>query len=225
MPEPKKPPGGRKHALSDSASASCSIKGMCHKRWLSEISKPVGDDQNAGICEQRLNDAGRPVVAAGKALVAEEPGVDVLHDGADGAEPAAVVHAFVPDYGSDALAQAEPAVIGAVIAGIGHETGDRDASDQGKAQQFREHGRVVYVRGRGHRAKGEPLGRDDDVVLGSPLASVGRVRAGQIAAVLGADAATVDNDVQVPGGSFGAGPSHTEQYGMHSWQQGDITPL
>jgi hypothetical protein len=68
-----------------------------------------------------LNDAGRAVLAAIKGLVVEEPGVDILYDGADGSEPGAVFNALVADHGPDALAQAEPAVIGAVAAGIRQE--------------------------------------------------------------------------------------------------------
>ena len=51
-------------------------------------------------------------------LVVEEPSVDIRHDGADSSEPGAVFDPLVPDHGPDALAQAEPAVIGAVVAGI-----------------------------------------------------------------------------------------------------------
>ena len=70
-----------------------------------------------------MNDPSGAVVAAVKALVVEEPGVDILHDGADGAEPGAMIGPFMPDHGPDALTQAEPAVIGAVVAGIGEKGG------------------------------------------------------------------------------------------------------
>jgi hypothetical protein len=53
-----------------------------------------------------------------EAFVVEEPSVDILHDGADGSEPGTVFDRLVPDHGPDALAPAEPAILGAVVAGI-----------------------------------------------------------------------------------------------------------
>jgi hypothetical protein len=47
--------------------------------------------------------------------VVEEPSVGVLDDGADGSEPGAMVDPLVPDHGPDALAQAEPAIVGTVV--------------------------------------------------------------------------------------------------------------
>jgi hypothetical protein len=91
---------------------------LVHKRRLSKIGEPVGDDKDAGGGKQGLNDGGRAVVSSIQAFVVEQPSIDILHDGADGSEPGAVLNAFVPDHGPDALAQAEPTVIGAVVAGI-----------------------------------------------------------------------------------------------------------
>ena len=106
---------------------------------------------------------------------------------------------ILPDQRLDALAQAEPAIVGAVVAGIGEEARDPGADHQGEAQQFGEHPGVVDIRGRGHRAQRQSVARDDDVILGAALAPVGRVRPGQFAAVLGPDAATVDDHVQARG--------------------------
>jgi hypothetical protein len=85
---------------------------------LSKIGEPVGDDKDVGGGEQGLNDIGGAVMAAVEALVVEKLGVGILHDGADGAEPGAVFDPLVPDHGLNALAQAQPAIVGAVVAGI-----------------------------------------------------------------------------------------------------------
>jgi hypothetical protein len=61
------------------------------------------------------------------------------------------------------------------------------------------------------------------VILGAALAPVGRVRPGQLAAVLGPDAATVDDHVQLPGGGFGTG--HAQQHGMDPRQHGGVAPF
>ena len=84
-----------------------------------------------------------------EALVVEQPCVGVLDDRADDAESGAVPGTDLADQGLDALAQAEPAVVRTVIAGIGEKAGDPGA--QGETQQFREH--VCVVGGRGDRAQ------------------------------------------------------------------------
>ena len=56
-------------------------------------------------------------------------------------------------------------------------------------------------------------------------AAIGRVRTGQLAAVLGANAATVDDDLKGPGGGLGVGSDHPEPDGVEPWQQGDSAPL
>ena len=86
-----------------------------------------------------------------EALVVEQPCVGVFDDGADDAESGAMPGTDFPDQRLDALAQAEPAVVHAVVAGIGEEA--RDPGAQGEAQQFGEHSGVVDIRGRGHRAQ------------------------------------------------------------------------
>jgi hypothetical protein len=92
-------------------------------------------------------------VSSIEALVVEQPCVGVLDDRADDAESGAVPGTDLADQGLDALAQAEPAVVRTVIAGIGEKAGDPGADHQGETQQFREHLGVVDVGGRGDRAQ------------------------------------------------------------------------
>jgi hypothetical protein len=63
------------------------------------------------------------------------------------------------------------------------------------------------------------------VILGAALAPVGRVRPGQVAAVLGTHAATVDDHVQLASGGFGIGSRHTQEYGMDARQHGGVAPF
>ena len=63
------------------------------------------------------------------------------------------------------------------------------------------------------------------MILGAALAPVGRVRPGQLAAVLGPDAATVDDHVQLPGGGFGIGPGHAQQHAVNPHQHGGLAPF
>ena len=202
---------------------------------------------------QGLNDAGRAVMAASEALVVEEPGVDILHHGADGCEPGAMFNALVPDHGPDALAQAKPAVIGAVVASISQNARDGGADDQSKAQQLGKHLSVVDVGGRGHRAQRPSLGRDDNVpsvetttcprsrrqretwcrAWGPSAPSVprsvgfGPVSSPPCLARTLQLSTTTSRAWQLGslGGGFGAGPDHAEQYGMDPGQQGDLAPV
>ena len=61
------------------------------------------------------------------------------------------------------------------------------------------------------------------MILGAALAPVGRVRPGQLAAVLGPDAATVDDHVQLPGGGLGTG--HAQQHAVNPRQHGGLAPF
>ena len=74
--------------------------------------------EDAGGLKQGLDDEAEPVIAESQALVIEQPSVGILDDGTDNAEPGAVVGTDLADYGLDALAQTEPAVVGAVVPGI-----------------------------------------------------------------------------------------------------------
>ena len=59
----------------------------------------------------------------------------MLDNTANGAPPGAVRLAFLADERQDALGCAQPAVLGAVIGGIGVEPGDGGADHQGAAQR------------------------------------------------------------------------------------------
>src|SRR5690349_10747382 len=147
-------------------------------------------------------------------LVGEQPRAVMLDHAADGAEPGAVRRADLPDAGLNALAQAEVAVRRAVVARVGVQPADSGADDLGQAQQVREEAAVVDVRGRGYGGQRDPVGRGYHVGLGAGLAPVGRVGAGQLAAVLGADRAAVDH--HVPGRGLGSRSHHPDQGDVRS---------
>src|SRR5690349_19021437 len=109
------------------------IYGNGHAGFVCAEGRKLCDAGRTDFWKPPLNDVGVGVVAAIEAFVVEEPGVGILHDGADGSEAGAMFGPFMPDHGLDALAQAEPAVVGAVVAGISQEAGDRGADDQGEA--------------------------------------------------------------------------------------------
>ena len=58
------------------------------------------------------------------------------------------------------------------------------------------------------------------MILGAALAPVG-----QVAAVLGPHAATVDDHVQLASGGFGIGSRHAQEYGMDARQHGGVAPF
>ena len=60
------------------------------------------------------------------------------------------------------------------------------------------------------------------MVLGAELAPVGRVGAGQLAAMLGPHRTTIDHDV--PRHGLGPGAHHADQDGVDPTQQGDSVP-
>ena len=96
----------------------------------------------------------KPVVSPIKSLVGQHPSAIVLNHAADPAWPRAVRFADVTDVGLDALAQAEPAVVGAGVAGIGVQLGDSDTDGQGQMKQMREKPGVVDVGSRRNGPKG-----------------------------------------------------------------------
>ncbi len=63
------------------------------------------------------------------------------------------------------------------------------------------------------------------MILGAALTAVGRVRPGQIAAALSANATTVNADIQGFGSRFRTGSDHPKQHRMHPRQQGNLAPL
>src|SRR4051812_19130548 len=72
------------------------------------IRESVGDDENAGCCQQRIDNARQPVIPAIEALIGEQPSVRVLDDAANGAQPGAVRLAPLADERQDALGRAKP---------------------------------------------------------------------------------------------------------------------
>src|SRR3954451_24445892 len=80
------------------------------KERFSIIREPVGDDENAGCCQQRIDGARQPVVAAIEALVGEQPSIRMLDNAANGAQPGAVRLTSLADQRQDALDRAKPAV-------------------------------------------------------------------------------------------------------------------
>src|SRR5215212_8500964 len=192
------------------------------KARFSEPGDAVCDDEDAGGGQEGQDHAAQPVVTPIQPLVGQQPRAIVLDHAADRAEPGAVRLAHLPDEGPDALARAEPAVAGAVVARVGVQPADRGADGQGQAQQVREEPRVVDVGGRGHGGQREAVGRGHHVVLGPGLAAVGGVGAGQLAAALGPDRTTVDHDV--PRGGLGSRAHHPDQGDMGLVQQGRGAP-
>src|SRR4051794_38623287 len=103
------------------------------KARFSERVEAVRDDEDARGGQKRQDHAAQPVVAAVQPLVGEQPGAVVLDDAADGAEPRSMRLPYLADEGLDALARAEPAVVGAVVGRVGVEPADRGADGQGQA--------------------------------------------------------------------------------------------
>src|SRR3954470_16558068 len=60
------------------------------KARFSLVREPVSDDENAGCRQQRIDDGCQFVVAAIEALVGEQPGIRMLDNAANGAQPGAV---------------------------------------------------------------------------------------------------------------------------------------
>ena len=88
------------------------------KARFSIIRELVGDDEDAGCCQQRIDDVRQPVVTAIEALVGEQPSIGVLDNTAHGAQSGAVRLASLADQRQDSLGRAKLAVLGAVIGGM-----------------------------------------------------------------------------------------------------------
>ena len=69
------------------------------------------------------------------------------------AEAGAVLGVDLANARLDALAQTEPAVVGAMVPGIGEQASDLGADHQSQAQQLGKHPGVMNVRGRGQRTQ------------------------------------------------------------------------
>jgi hypothetical protein len=81
-------------------------------------------------------------------------------------------------------------------------------------QQMGKQLSIVDVGGRGDSRQGQPVGIDSDVVLGTRLAAIGRVRPDEITAPFGANAATVHDDVARSADHVRSAPDHLDQAGM-----------
>ena len=86
--------------------------------------------------------------------------------------------AELADVRLNPVAQAEPAIVGTVVACVGVEPADGGADDLGQAQQVREEHGVMDIGGRRHDRQRQAVSRDDHVILAAGFAAVGRVRPG-----------------------------------------------
>ena len=116
--------------------------------------------------------------------------------------PRAVDLADLTDVLLNAVALAEPAVVG--------------ADHLGQAQQIRKELGVMHIGERRGNCRRQAIGRDDHMIHGAGLTVVSRVRAGQLTAPLGPHRATVHHSVTC--GGVGAAARHADEDGM------DITP-
>ena len=89
-------------------------------------------------------------------------------------------------------------------------------------EQVGEEPGIVNVGRGGQRRQRKPIRRNDHVVLGSRLAAVGGVRAGQRPTALGTHGTAIHNDVPCLGGGFRAGAHHADQYGVDAAQEGVV---
>jgi hypothetical protein len=104
-----------------------------------------------------------------------------------------------------------------IVALVGEHGADARHHREGGQEQPFENERVVGVGlGRGASDR-HAVSVDRDVVLGAPLAPVGGVRAGEVAAALGAHGAAVQDQVGMPA-------QHADQQCVHLRQQAGPCP-
>ena len=163
-----------------------------------------------------MNDVFQPVLATIEALVVEYPRVDVLNDGPDHTETRTMGRTNLPDVGLDTVAQAKGTVVEAVVPRVGIQAPDNGTDRLGQTHQIGKHHGVVDVRGRRQGSKWNAIGRDNQMILGSRLAAVGRIGSGQLATVFGSDATTVRDDIPGFGGGLWSGTHHPDQHGMNA---------
>ena len=120
-----------------------------NKGRFSERGEAVGDDEDGGRGEQREYDPPQPVLPSIQAFVRQQPSTAVLDDASNLAEPGAMRLADLADVRPDSIAQAVPAVVGAVVPCVRIEPADGGADDLGQAQQVREELGVMHVGSRG----------------------------------------------------------------------------
>jgi hypothetical protein len=169
------------------------------------------------------DDAAEPVLAPVQALVGQQPCATVLDNAADGAEPRTVRRAHLADARLDAVLQAEPAVVGAVVACIGVQPAEGGADDLRQTQEMREEPRVVDVGRRRDDGQRNAVGRDRHVIFGAGLAPVGGIGAGQLAAALGPDRTAVHD--HIPCRDRGPRAHHADQDNMDLAQHGRGMPV
>ncbi len=145
------------------------------KARFSECAEAVGGDEDGRRGEQREYDSPQPVLSSIQALVRQQPCAPMLDNASDLAEPRAVGFADLADVRLDPVAQAEPAVVGAVVSRIRVEPADGGADDLGQAQQIRKELGVMHVGGRRDDCQRQAIGRDDHMVLGSGLELCGKL--------------------------------------------------
>src|SRR4051794_35446513 len=124
------------------------------KARFSKRADAVSDDEDAGSGQKGQDDVAEPVLAPIESFVGQQPSAVVLNHAADPAQPRAVRFADLTNVGLDALVQAEPAVVGAVVAGIGVQLGDSGADSQGQMKRMREKPGVVDIGSRRNGAEG-----------------------------------------------------------------------
>ncbi len=81
-----------------------------------------------------------------QALVGEQPGIGVLDDTADLAMASAMRLADLADDWLDAVTQAKPSVVGAIVSSVGVKPSDAGTVHHGQPEQDGEEPGIVNVR-------------------------------------------------------------------------------
>ena len=140
--------------------------------------------------QQALEEVGAALVADGEPAAAQQPGQGPFHLPAVAAQPLAGLDPTTGDPRADASAAQRPSASGEVIALVSVQLGRAPARPTRSAprpdhrwdgihQLFQER-RVVGVGGRQRDRERRALPIDQQVILGAWLASVDRIRAGQL---------------------------------------------
>ncbi len=148
-----------------------------------------GADDGDGQDRHSGDRGGTAVVADGQAAEGQQPGDGAFHHPAVPAETFAGVHPDPRDAGGDA-SPAQVAAHPAIVVGLVRVQLPRPASRASRASTFdraqavqdwlHQHGVMPVGPGDRHRQR-QPVGRDQQVVLGAEFAAIGRVGPGQLA--------------------------------------------
>jgi hypothetical protein len=149
-----------------------------------------------------------------EALIHQQPGNGIFDNVPDGAEIGAVPVASCPDQGQNPAHAAVRAIILAVVTGISDQVADIGTDDQCPIEQMAEQPGVVDVGRRGDRRQGQAVGIHDKMVFGTRFAAVSRVRADEIPAPFGANAAAVHHNAARRTDELGSAPDHPDQAGL-----------